>query len=203
MSRATLALVLCVIWGLTAFGLRMLIQLRRTGDSGFRAQTTEFGSAEWWARVLFIGALALSLAAPIADMAGLSRFDALDSPAVAVFGTVLAVIGIVITLWAQLGMGDSWRIGVDDTERTDLVTGGLFQYVRNPIFTTMSATAVGLALLVPNAVAFAGLVVLVVALELQVRVVEEPYLRSVHGESFVRYTSRVGRFLPGVGRTAS
>ena len=114
-----------------------------------------------------------------------------------------AVVGIVATLWAQLAMGNSWRIGVDDSERTDLVTGGVFSVVRNPIFTTMSVTALGLALLVPNVVALIGLAVLVFALELQVRVVEEPYLRSVHGQTFVRYASRVGRFLPGVGRTTA
>jgi protein-S-isoprenylcysteine O-methyltransferase Ste14 len=196
-----LALVLYAIWAATAFGLRMLIQLRRTGDSGYRLQTGTFGSAAWWARVLFVAALVVGGAAPISALSGLEPFEALDSSAVAGLGVVLALLGIAGTLWAQLAMGNSWRIGVDETERTDLVTGGIFGVVRNPIFTAMGITSAGLALMVPNVVALAGLVVLVVSLELQVRVVEEPYLRSVHGDAFARYTARVGRFLPRLGTT--
>jgi hypothetical protein len=36
-----------------------------------------------------------------------------------------------------------------------------------------------------------------------VRGVEEPYLLSVHGETYARYVERVGRFAPRVGRTAT
>ena len=41
---------------------------------------------------------------------------------------------------------------------------------------------------------------LIVGLEIQVRLVEEPHLLRSHGESYRRYAERVGRFLPGVGR---
>ncbi|PSL08128.1 hypothetical protein CLV30_10195 [Haloactinopolyspora alba] len=34
----------------------------------------------------------------------------------------------------------------------------------------------------------------------QVQVVVDPYLRRVHGTAFAVYTTRVGRFLPGLGR---
>jgi hypothetical protein len=44
-----------------------------------------------------------------------------------------------------------------------------------------------------------GLATLVVALEVQVRGVEEPYLRVTHGEGYRRDEASVGRFLPGVG----
>ena len=73
-------------------------------------------------------------------------------------------------------MGESWRIGVDEQERTALVTSGPFAVVRNPIFAGMLPASLGLALLVPNVVALAGLAALLVALEIQVRLVEEPYL---------------------------
>ncbi len=113
---------------------------------------------------------------------------------------MLALGGIGLTLYAQLAMGDSWRIGVDPGERTELVTAGPFAVVRNPIFAAMIPTALGLALLVPSAVAIAGFAALVGALELQVRVVEEPYLARVHGDAYGAYAARVGRFAPGIGR---
>jgi protein-S-isoprenylcysteine O-methyltransferase Ste14 len=56
---------------------------------------------------------------------------------------------------------------------------------------------------VPNVLSFIGVVALFVALKLQVRAVEEPYLAHVHGVEYLDYASRVGRFLAGVGRSTS
>lgn len=198
---AVAALVLYVLWAVVAFGARTVIQVRRTGDSGFRASGGRPGSTEWWARVLFVAALATGLAAPVATLAGLVEpLPRLDATALGIVGAVLAVAGIAGTLWAQLAMGDSWRIGVGNDERTDLVLAGPFRLVRNPVFTTMAITALGLAAMVPNLVALAGLGVLVVALELQVRGVEEPYLLATHGDRYARYTAQAGRFVPVLGR---
>jgi protein-S-isoprenylcysteine O-methyltransferase Ste14 len=97
-------------------------------------------------------------------------------------------------------MGRSWRIGVDPGERTGLVTGGPFALVRNPIFSGMILTWVGLALMVPSVVALASVGVLIGSLELQTRVVEEPYLLRTHGERYAHYAKRVGRFMPRAGR---
>ena len=64
----------------------------------------------------------------------------------------------------------------------------------------MFLSSAGLAVMVPNLVSLAALLLAVVALALQVRAVEEPYLRRVHGSAYLRYAARVGRFLPGLGR---
>ena len=56
-------------------------------------------------------------------------------------------------------------------------------------------TPVGLAAMVPNVIAVGGLVALIVAIELLVRGVEEPYLRRMHGMAYDRYAAHVGRFL--------
>lgn len=196
------ALGLYLLWAILAFGVRAIVQLRRTGDTGFRGFHGTPGSAEWWAGILFAVAVVVGLLAPIADLVGvLEPVDALDRSGLRGSGAVLAAAGVVGTLFAQLGMGDSWRVGVDPDERTALVTGGPFALVRNPIFTAMLVTAFGLALMVPNALAVIGAVGLLVGLELHVRLVEEPYLSRVHGDTYRRYADRVGRFLPGVGRS--
>jgi protein-S-isoprenylcysteine O-methyltransferase Ste14 len=41
-----------------------------------------------------------------------------------------------------------------------------------------------------------------IALELQVRGVEEPHLARVHGDAYLDYTARVGRFVPWLGLRA-
>jgi protein-S-isoprenylcysteine O-methyltransferase Ste14 len=200
---AVAALVVYVMWALLAFGLRTFLQWRRTGDTGYRGGGLAKGSVQRWARMLFTGALIIGAAGPVAALAGLPSIDAAEHPAVQVAGIVLAAGGIAVTLAAQGLMGTSWRIGVKEDERTDLVTGGAFALARNPIFTGMLATAAGLAAMVPNAVTLAGLVLTAVAVQMQVRAVEEPYLLRVHGASYIAYAARVGRFLPGIGRLTS
>ncbi|MFD6033582.1 methyltransferase family protein [Streptomyces griseoincarnatus] len=193
------ALALYGFWLLAAFGARAVIQRRRTGDSGFRGLSGTPGSASWWAGVLFVVALLGAAAAPIATLAGLPVLIG-HIPAVHAVGTTIAVLGVAGTLIAQRAMGASWRVGVDQEERTALVSGGPFARVRNPIFTAMAVTGLGLALMVPNVLAFAALAALVIAVELQVRVVEEPYLRATHGPAYAAYAARAGRFVPGIGR---
>lgn len=196
-------LALFAAWAVTAFGLRAAVQRHRTGDAGFRGISGRPGSAAWWAGVLFILALLGGAAAPAAALAGMPTLPgAGGSSALRWTGLAVALAGMAATQVAQSGMGASWRVGVDAAERTDLVTSGLFAYVRNPVFTAMTVTAAGLALMVPNALAVLAWLVLVLAVELQVRVVEEPYLAGVHGRAYADYTARAGRFVPGVGRHA-
>lgn len=198
---AVLALILYAVYLALAFGLRTLIQLRRTGSTGFHGLGGRPGSPEWIAGVGFTVALLVGAAAPVLALLDVVEpFSALDVTAAHVAGLVLAVGGIGLTFYAQVAMGASWRIGVDPAERTQLVTTGPFALVRNPIFAAMLPTALGLTLLVPSWVAIAGLAGLVVALELQVRVVEEPYLLQAHGDAYAAYAARVGRFVPGTGR---
>jgi protein-S-isoprenylcysteine O-methyltransferase Ste14 len=41
-----------------------------------------------------------------------------------VTGVALALLGTAGTFLTQLAMGESWRVGVDETEQTELVTHG-------------------------------------------------------------------------------
>jgi protein-S-isoprenylcysteine O-methyltransferase Ste14 len=194
------AIVLSAVWFLTAFALRIGIQLRRTGDSGVRVDAGGRLSPAWWASVGITSAIGVVAAVPV--LAALDVVAPLDvDRAIGVAGALLATLGIVATFGAQLAMGASWRIGVDPAERTALVTTGVFAVVRNPIFSTMGLTAVGLTLMVSTVAGIAALGLLALALEAQVRVVEEPYLLDTHGAAYRAYVERVGRFVPGLGRS--
>jgi protein-S-isoprenylcysteine O-methyltransferase Ste14 len=189
------------VYGALALGLRSIIQLRRTGSTGLKGVSGSPGSLEWFAGVLFGVAVVIGVLAPVLDVTDLLEpIRAIDGPGAHAVGLVLFGLGLAATLYAQLAMGESWRVGVDESERTTLVTGGPFAVVRNPIFAAMIPTFLGLTLMVPNVVAFAGFAALVLALEIQVRLVEEPYLRAAHGQAYTSYAARTGRFAPRVGR---
>jgi len=195
------ALVLFAAMFLLVFVVRSVVQKRGTGDSGIRAGVlgSSFGSLEWFAGWLLVLAMLSAIVAPVAELVGVDPLTGSNS--IRGMGAVVASIGTILIFLAQMNMGEQWRIGVDESERTQLVNSGAFRLVRNPIFSAMILTAAGLAVMVPNPISIAGLALLVVAIELQVRFVEEPYLRRLHGSEYKGYSERVGRFVPGVGRT--
>jgi protein-S-isoprenylcysteine O-methyltransferase Ste14 len=200
-SWAWAALSLYVVSLVLAFGVRTWLQISRTGTSGFRGISGRPGSPAWWGGVLFPVAFLLGLAAPVVVLTGITAPVLLAHPALPAAGLIVGLAGLVVVLLAQAAMGSSWRIGVADTERTELIRSGLFRSIRNPIFTGMAAVCAGVALMAPTLVAFLALACLSTAVQIQVRVVEEPYLRRVHGDTYTRYAATTGRFLPGLGRT--
>jgi len=192
------ALVLYVVAMVVLFVVRSWMQQRRTGHTGFHGISGTPAEAGWWGGVLFVVAMVAGLAGPLLAVTGTLPAD--PPIAMQVVGLVLALTGFAATLAAQTGMGTSWRIGVDPAERTELVTTGVFAHVRNPIFAAMAAAQLGVVLMVPTWVSVLALIALFIAVQLQVRAVEEPYLLSVHGGAYAWYVARTGRFLPGIGR---
>ncbi|HEY9555173.1 MAG TPA: isoprenylcysteine carboxylmethyltransferase family protein [Acidimicrobiales bacterium] len=201
--RTTTAIVLEVVFAVLAFGVRTWVQWRRTGSTGLVLPRRGAPPVERLGAGLFVLAIVLLVVAPIAAASGLDPWPPLDNAAGFTVGALLAVAGIVLCVAAQLTMGDSWRIGVDQAETTQLVTSGVFASVRNPIFSAMALAAAGFALLLANLWALAALVALLVGLELQVRFVEEPYLRRTHGRTYDSYAAQAGRFIPSVGSEGS
>jgi protein-S-isoprenylcysteine O-methyltransferase Ste14 len=119
-------------------------------------------------------------------------------PAVAAAGWALVAASLALLVTAQTQMGAAWRIGIDD-RATPLVTHGLYRVVRNPIYSAMDLVLAGALLIAPSPWSLAAAVAVAVALALQTRL-EEQHLVALHGDRYLAYAARVGRFVPGVGR---
>ncbi|MFV2196460.1 methyltransferase family protein [Nocardiopsis sp. LOL_012] len=197
-----LTVLLLYLAGLVlAFGVRTLLAWKHTGDTGFRRPDTTLSNPAWWGSALFAAALLLGLAAPLAAMTGLLPAPrALLHPVTAASGIAAMTAGLVLVLASQKAMGASWRVGVEEGEHTDLVTGGVFAWVRNPVFTGMGVLLVGMAAAVPTVLSLATLTAFTAAVQIQVRAVEEPHLLRTHGGAYAAYAARTGRFLPFLGR---
>src|SRR5215208_5836074 len=76
----------------------------------------------------------------------------LDKKVFKYIGAGLMLFALVWTIIAQTHMKNSWRIGIDTETKTELVTGGLFRFSRNPIFFGMIISLLGIMLATPNAV---------------------------------------------------
>lgn len=141
--------------------------------------------------ILFLYLLARTLWPEIDAAAGL--IPSLTSPAVAWIGLAILVAGSLVILAAQVQMGASWRIGLDQ-ERTGLVTTGLFAWSRNPTFLGMMAVVLGAFLIAPTTVTAAVLIAAWIAFSVQIRM-EEEHLHRVHGVVYDRYRAAVSRWI--------
>jgi protein-S-isoprenylcysteine O-methyltransferase Ste14 len=181
--------------------LRVAMHLRRTGRTGLIGVTGRLGPAEVLAGGAEVLAIALGVAAPIQELGGeLGPVEAFDIAVLRWVGAPIGLAAVLGVAFSQQTMGRSWRIGVDQDERTGLVTGGPYRHVRHPIYSCLFLVHLGVALLVPNTLALASVALALVSVELQARAVEEPWLLREHGERYAAYGAQTGRFVPGVGR---
>lgn len=108
------------------------------------------------------------------------------------WGLLLLSLGLV---WiAQTQMANSWRIGVDEKNKTELVTKGLFSVSRNPIFFGVMITNIGLLLIMPNAFTLLIVSLSTVSINTQIRL-EEAFLKSTHGNAYEQYLNKVRRWI--------
>jgi protein-S-isoprenylcysteine O-methyltransferase Ste14 len=112
------------------------------------------------------------------------------------FGLLLGICGILITLVSQFQMGDSWRIGVDLAELTPLITHGMYAKSRNPIYFGIFLFWIGLCITFPHILLWTCALICWICIEVIVRKIEEPYLSKVHGDDFIKYVSNTNRFIP-------
>ncbi|SOE23508.1 Protein-S-isoprenylcysteine O-methyltransferase Ste14 [Spirosomataceae bacterium TFI 002] len=110
-----------------------------------------------------------------------------------VVGWVLLIISISLVWVAQSHMRDSWRIGIDEVNKTELVTSGLFAFSRNPIFLGIMIANIGLFLILPNAFTLLIISLSTISVNTQIRL-EEEFLVNEFGSSYNQYKSKVSRW---------
>lgn len=118
----------------------------------------------------------------------------LENTVLKTVGWILICVSLLIVWIAQIQMATSWRIGIDETHTTDLVTKGLFSASRNPIFLGLIIGNIGLFLIIPNAFTFLILFLSIVSINTQVRL-EEVFLRTTYKSQYITYTNKVRRWI--------
>jgi len=126
-----------------------------------------------------------------------NRFNALESIIVDILGFIIGIIGLSFCLYAQIKMGKSWRVGIDEKEKTDLVTSGLYKLIRNPTYLGLFILNIGIWLIWPTWTIFIFNLLFIIFLEIQVRS-EEDFLISIHGQKYLDYKKGTKRYIPFV-----
>ena len=109
-------------------------------------------------------------------------------------GFCVGMVGDLIFLISVLCMKDSWRAGIPANDKTELVTGGVYAYSRNPAFLGFDLQYIGVLLMFCNLLTATFTVFAVSMLHLQI-LQEERYLTATFGAEYLKYRHQVLRYL--------
>lgn len=110
-------------------------------------------------------------------------------------GIGIGIAGTAVFVISVLTMRDSWRAGVSKTDKTELVTGGIYQISRNPAFLGFDLVYIGIGLMFFNWVLFIVSIFAMLMFHLQIVNVEEDFLLVTFGEQYIEYKNKVNRYL--------
>ena len=109
-------------------------------------------------------------------------------------GFLVGAIGDLIFLISVLCMKDSWRAGIPDRDKTELVTDGIYSYSRNPAFLGFDLMYIGIALLYSNPFIIIFSLFAITMLHLQI-LEEEKYLEKSFKNEYISYKNKTNRYL--------
>ena len=118
--------------------------------------------------------------------------------AIAVLDVAIAAASVALCFWSVRHLGRQWALAARLVEGHQLVTGGPYRHVRNPIYTGMLGMliATGLAVSRPLGLLL-GVLVFVAGTVIRVRA-EERLLRTAFGETWEAWARQTPALLPGI-----
>lgn len=114
---------------------------------------------------------------------------------VRIVGVLVAVVGVAVFIISVLTMRDSWRAGVSKTDKTELVTKGIYKISRNPAFLGFDLMYLGILLMFFNLVLYIVSLFAMLIFHLQIVNVEEEFLLEAFGDEYLRYKKKVCRYI--------
>lgn len=109
-------------------------------------------------------------------------------------GILVIAIGISTFVTAMISMKASWRVGIDKSTKTKLVTYGIYNYSRNPAFVGVYLMSAGVFLTYPNIITLITLIANIVSIH-RLILQEEKHLESLFGAEYISYKGKTPRYL--------
>ena len=119
----------------------------------------------------------------------------LRSPVISYIGLFLFGTSSIIGWFISAQLKESWRVGVHENQKTELIQSGIYAYIRNPYFLSYYFMFFSLFLVRPSLIMIL-LVIAIIAIFHNMVLKEETYLLATHGKEYERYKNTTGRYLP-------
>ena len=97
-------------------------------------------------------------------------------------GLILSSMGLILFVITVYTMKDSWRAGASHSDKTKLVTSGIFQISRNPAFFGFDLVYIGMLCMFFNWFLFVVSVFAIMMFHIQIVKNEEPFLLETFGD---------------------
>lgn len=108
-------------------------------------------------------------------------------------GFCIGMIGDALFLTAVITMKNSWRAGIPESDKTELILNGIYRWSRNPAFLGFDCMYVGVCLLFCNPLTILFSLFAICMLHLQI-LQEEKYLLVTFGQPYADYKECVLRY---------
>jgi len=146
------------------------------------------GIALWVIAVLSL-TLHFQLGPPLAFL----NKELLDWQFVKFIGAAMLICSLAMFSLALAAFGNSWRVGIDERTPGRLVSRGIFDLTRNPIFLALIVYAGGTFLISGRLILLVFWILIVMGVHLQI-IREEEFLLSRYGRAYEEYRARTGRY---------
>ena len=110
-----------------------------------------------------------------------------------IIGFTFAIIGSFFFIMAVIAMKDSWRAGIDSSQKTNLMTDGILKFSRNPAFLGFDLFYIGITLMLPSILMVIIVIVALCVFHLQI-LEEEKFLTTIFGDDYLAYKQKVRRY---------
>lgn len=116
----------------------------------------------------------------------------------------IGMVILLVFLWlfreSHRQLGKNWSITLEIREEHKLVTGGIYRYIRHPMYSAFWLWAIAQAFLLPNWIAgFSGLVGVAILYFSRVAK-EEAMMRESFGAEYEAFCATTGRIVPKMGQ---
>lgn len=186
--QVTALVTLAVFYG--CYFLKMFRQRQRG------IQTDQIGKGKTgFVKIVEVTMKIATFLVPLVELVSIFlRTTAFPQP-VRICGAVIGMLGAAVFITSVVTMRDSWRAGVSKTDKTELVTDGIYQISRNPAFLGFDLVYIGILLMFFNPVLFAVSAFAALMFHLQIVNVEEDFLIETFGQAYLDYRKKVCRYL--------
>lgn len=123
-----------------------------------------------------------------------NRLKLINNDFISISGLFLITIGVIFFIIAAITMKNSWRVGIDKSTKSNLITEGIYKYSRNPAFVGFYLMFIGLFLVYTDVITCISMLLNIYAMNRLV-LEEEKHLEEAFGKEYTNYKKKAPRYL--------
>lgn len=120
------------------------------------------------------------------------------SPVQFALGTLVFAFALWLFRRTHADLGRNWSVTLEIKDNHNLITGGVYRYVRHPMYSAFFLWALAQLILIPNWIAGpAGIVGFGILYAFRIGR-EEQMMLDTFGDEYRAYSARTARLIPGI-----